>query len=93
MQDLTYLKKNNCFYILMTSAEEEGKSEVLVIPCETFPSMDRAWEKCMVYEIGNKESFESFNHLYSPTEGVLLSELGYFLTENFYNSVVKLVME
>ncbi|KEQ21799.1 hypothetical protein ET33_33730 [Paenibacillus tyrfis] len=45
MQDITYLKKHNCFYILMTSAEEEGKTEVLVIPCEKFPSMDHAWEK------------------------------------------------
>ncbi|KPV56335.1 hypothetical protein QJ48_28260 [Paenibacillus sp. A3] len=93
MQDITYLNKNNYFYILMASAEEEGKTEVLVIPCEKFPSMDQAWEKCTVYEIGNKKSFESFNHLHSPTEGVLLSKLGYFFTENFYNSVVKLVMQ
>lgn len=93
MRDITYLKKNNCFYILITSARKEGKSEVLVIPCEKFPSMDHAWEKCTVYEIEDKESFESFNHLLPPTEGVLLSNLGYFFTQNFHNSIVKLVMQ
>ncbi|XOK60338.1 hypothetical protein ACJ7K1_28000 [Paenibacillus elgii] len=41
MQDITYLNKNNYFYILMASAEEGGKTEVLVIPCEKSLSMDQ----------------------------------------------------
>lgn len=72
--------------------EEDGKNEVLVFPVERYQSIDIALEKCKVYRIENTESFESFNHLMPSTEGVYLSELGYFFAENFYNEMNKLLM-
>ncbi|SDD07997.1 hypothetical protein SAMN02799630_01891 [Paenibacillus sp. UNCCL117] len=92
MENIHYLKKNDCLYVMLTSKKAKEPCEVLTFPLGNYASIDEALEQCIVYDIASEEDFTTFNHLLPTHRGVKLSELGYFFTEKFYNEMVKVVM-